>query len=1625
MKRKASRAWKRPLAGLLTLVMVLSLLSTSPLSASATEPEQTVTAVDPEEQEPEKTEQTKKDIDAQDPADETEEEEKSEDEKQPEEEKSTDEKQPEEEELQTDEDKQKEEESLTEEERKDSEKEENQETEKSRIAKLQKGKKAQTETSETISSNVQKFLDAVDAFESLENTEEISNTDLSELTAVALDAYETLSEEELEREDVQRAMAIMQQAIDSLTGGIKPLSVQRRYVTLRPTDAEGGTFGAVKVQQNDWVSSYNGSNRYQVRSVNGNEITVWVYLDNNGQFFFPKASDLWENVSDVAYVYWTGNSSGKKTENGSGLTSNGAPDSSCGLATYYFEKSGGTGDYAWNFELRFDANGGTGAPNTLTYGTNSQYERSHTFNIPSQIPIREGYTFWGWADDADASEATRQPGGSCLVSYYADDVSGSLISKTLYAVWQDNTSTTPAKPTEEQVMDLFTEGVVTVDCTNTLVSHANKTYTLLEDSFCIGEVEGDSESGYTCTITVSPEKYVEKYSVDMSASHTLSPENQSGKKITLKYQNNSWTVTAGAVITYTVVCDNTPTIPDTDWTDLTIDKTVNKETAKPGDTISYTITVSNNTGKDLKNITVSEKLNFNLEFVSAVPVNQYNSETGIWTIPSLGSGADAVLTITATVKEEVESDTTINNTATITGAETNDGEELPDGTNPEDKVDITVDNDETPEEETGRVVLSIYRDGNTEEPVVKDAVIGRYPLGTDMRDIAANIDLDEYYTENKSASGYEFDEKWYKDGSVLKWELDESSVVQKSDWNRITCMVYDQYAVNYHIEGEETHTEYITARNIEDYELWQPGDKDGHTFDGWYEDKDDIGNEAKREPEPLAVLKKYELYGKYVAKEYPVYVYIYRDGNTEEAAVERKLGDFAYGTPYSEILKDAVIDGKNSDLTTKDGIDVLYDPAKFAADFEWDIPWSQEVSNLGTDMTDRTVNGWTNLCTMVYDRYAVNYHIEGEETHTEYITARNIEDYKLWQPGEKEGHTFDGWYEKESDIGNEAKREPEPLTVLKKYELYGEYVAKEYPVYIYIYRDGNTEEAAIERKLGDYAYGTPYSEILKDAVIDGKNSDLTTKDGIDVLYDPAKFAADFEWDIPWSQEVSNLGTDMTDRTVNGWTNLCTMVYDRYAVNYHIDDEETITEYITARTIGDYKLLKAEEREGYTFDGWYEKKSDIGNEAKREPEPLTVLKKYELYGTYAAHTYTIEYHGNGGFLTRNPEKDVTTSTHTYGVEAVLKNAGTFTREGYTFLGWAMNPDDRTIQFEGSQKVMNLASGQGSVVRLYALWASNASILDPVSAAYKVEHYLENTDGTYSLKDVDFPLYGEVGTEVTAEAGDYEHYTLNPEHEDYQASGIVTVPQLGADAQEPTVLTLKLYYNLDRHTVTFKSDDRGILDGTEVEITGTYKYGEVYPTAPAVTAVDGYVFDGWYAGGQKISEFPDMVTADAVYEAGYKEDKNHNGIADDAETKYTVTYTDGVDGEELFKDQVYENLLSGTSTPAFTGTLFRDGYVFKGWEPAVSPTVTGNAVYKAVWEKNENGSGNSGGSGNSSGSGSGSSSGTSAASSNTVASPKTGDTSPILLLTLTGLVSLAGIGAIVFDRRKKGYHGRDRH
>lgn len=119
------------------------------------------------------------------------------------------------------------------------------------------------------------------------------------------------------------------------------------------------------------------------------------------------------------------------------------------------------------------------------------------------------------------------------------------------------------------------------------------------------------------------------------------------------------------------------------------------------------------------------------------------------------------------------------------------------------------------------------------------------------------------------------------------------------------------------------------------------------------------------------------------------------------------------------------------------------------------------------------------------------------------------------------------------------------------------------------------------------------------------------------------------------------------------------------------------------------------------------------------------------------------------------------------------------------------------------------------------------------------------------------------------------------------------------------------------------------------------------------------------------------------------------------KYTVTYTDGVDGEEIFKDQVY-TVEFGKATPAFNGTPARDGYTFAGWKPAVAATVTGNATYEATWKSD---------------------SATTTPSDNKpstgeTTSPKTSDTSNIVLWAALLFVSCgAAIATTVVSRKKK--------
>ena len=318
---------------------------------------------------------------------------------------------------------------------------------------------------------------------------------------------------------------------------LNALAARNSTVVLHPS--VGSTVTGVKVKVGDIISGY------KVSSISGYDITVDLgrYNVNNDTFRLPYAKDIWNGVDNnkVDYISWAGSGSNRRSESASALLANGK-----NTAYYYFKGA----PVLLTFTLNYDANGGIGAPASQTYKATSEYEKSHTFTIPSQAPTRDGYTFLGWNTNRSATTANYQPDGSIVVTG----------TTTLYAVWEENAPVDPAKPikpSEEDIKNLL--GEVTVHCT-TSGNHTDKTYPLQDGSFTVGDVQGNAYP-YTCTVTVEAAKYVAEYN-ETSFGHTLSTTDPTSKSITLTYDGTKWAAPTDTPIVFNVVCDAAPADPE-------------------------------------------------------------------------------------------------------------------------------------------------------------------------------------------------------------------------------------------------------------------------------------------------------------------------------------------------------------------------------------------------------------------------------------------------------------------------------------------------------------------------------------------------------------------------------------------------------------------------------------------------------------------------------------------------------------------------------------------------------------------------------------------------------------------------------------------------------------------------------------------------------------------------------------------------------------------------------------------------------------------------------------------------------------------------------------------------------
>ena len=211
-------------------------------------------------------------------------------------------------------------------------------------------------------------------------------------------------------------------------------------------------------------------------------------------------------------------------------------------------------------------------------------------------------------------------------------------------------------------------------------------------------------------------------------------------------------------------------------------------------------------------------------------------------------------------------------------------------------------------------------------------------------------------------------------------------------------------------------------------------------------------------------------------------------------------------------------------------------------------------------------------------------------------------------------------------------------------------------------------------------------------------------------------------------------------------------------------------------------------------------------------------------------------------------------------------------------------------------------------------------------------------------------------ITVHAGSYvnEYNATNPGHvltPGSRADLTVRLVHNGSDwtLEDSRTDMMHVVFNVsDTYTVTYTDGVKNEEIFADQNHAGLLS-GTATPAFNGTPTRTGYVFGGWDP------EVAETVTGNAIYTATWKVDANGNGIADDLEDKFTVTYTDGVENEEIFADQVYGNLLSGTATPAFNGTPTRTGYVFGGWNPAVAAKVTGSKTYTATWKPDVNGNG----------------------------------------------------------------------
>lgn len=323
------------------------------------------------------------------------------------------------------------------------------------------------------------------------------------------------------------------------------------------------------------------------------------------------------------------------------------------------------------------------------------------------------------------------------------------------------------------------------------------------------------------------------------------------------------------------------------------------------------------------------------------------------------------------------------------------------------------------------------------------------------------------------------------------------------------------------------------------------------------------------------------------------------------------------------------------------------------------------------------------------------------------------------------------------------------------------------------------------------------------------------------------------------------------------------------------------------------------RTGYTFDGWYTEKSggvkvyDANGDAVtssgywRGNGSSAVWERagnVTLYAHWIPNTYVVSYNANGG------TGAMSNTSCTYDAVTTLQ-MNTFTRTGYTFVGWNTNANGTGTSYADKASVQNMTTTNGGTVTLYAQWTPNNYAI--TFDANGGETSLTALSVTYDDTNNNNVSSGNLIRRGYTFAGWY----------DAKSGGSKVYDATGACTNEGTYfkdskwhytdnVTLYARWIANKYTIKFDAND-GETSLTELCVTYDSEQNNDIGSDSATRT--GYIFDGWYTDktdGVQIYDASGKCVNDGTY---FKDSKWHHITDIQLYAHWTpITYTIQFDG-----------------------------------------------------------------------------------------------------------------------------------